>query len=872
MLDLRVVELYKTSSTSTLRDQIKAPADADANHCVCFGHFDRLHIREVRNNNNILSAIEKDIQRQPSENRNYCYPLYIFHFPDEANNLNQFWDTRLCCMTVSRIHFAPFIPLDNMEDENQSPNSYALQKALKSLSDETAPPDPQECIGDTTVAIGGELVHCVFYHTLELGDLVVVLKSNSMNSCLQVLRRLMEATPVGDIYSYCGVHVSLFLQNKVAEAAKAWDAQGKCPYCRRGVRDSICQPLPHISIRYTVRSVRYAKKFWETLKLPVFFVTGTADALIDLSGQALERVIHVTHVVLSISFNKDDVVYNMYDAFDDIITRIGIDYGEMYQEARDPGQYDTAKLIQQVQNIWDGLSELGQSKERWGNALIAQTNILLTMMNNCVMDDLSMLIWPSVAALMERLRYIFKQKWQISIRQESEIGNFLDCWDILASDIARLESQFTQNPELQSSRYYTPATLMIFYMALLDRYSDFLLSHDGNTHCMKYVPLITYGIEPRTNTMCILDPCMDPIADNNQQIYEGKTPLLVCLPTNLMYKPFQISGILCHELAHYTGDTSRMREKRLDNILLSAAGRISHYWMLDGRPEYPMRTNGSDMVLNSIESEIQSLYQNYCEEKNLGKGHYIYQIQQALPNVLSQVYFSQDLQTSLLTKYLQSSTIYSHFISYAQSFSSKQQNLDFQEMMNSLNNYLLLYRECYADLMAMLCLGLTRSQYLLFMFYAENQYLDDCSAASEDRLCRLHYQAAMVLTAVESLDNELRAPYSDWPPPSKEEEEWLLKWEQHVQYFQTAIDQNEDIWTGGSAPKQLALQAESFLLKDYLNCCAENITKHYKEHGLETSRKQIHDMLIMVSGEPDFLKLHKYITKYRETLFDQQQQ
>lgn len=170
------------------------------------------------------------------------------------------------------------------------------------------------------------------------------------------------------------------------------------------------------------------------------------------------------------------------------------------------------------------------------------------MMGNCITDDLSILIWPSVKALIDRLSYLFAQSSKIGRKQESEISEFLNCWDILENDVSRMEGELSQKPELLSSRYYIPATLLAFYMSLLHKYNEFLLAANGETG-QSYIPLITYNVEPRASTHCILDPSTD---DPNKEVYQKVTPLLVSLPVSMLYSPLETVIVLCHEMSHYT--------------------------------------------------------------------------------------------------------------------------------------------------------------------------------------------------------------------------------------------------------------------------------------------------------------------------------
>lgn len=870
-VDLRVVEFIKASSSSPLREQISPEGD----NYVCLGHFDRLHIRAVEETGNALSSIEHDYTTRQGADSNYTYPLYILHYPTEKDTLDAFWDARLCCAAVSRVHFDPLKKREAKPGKTSKEQDIEdLQTSLRALSGEL--PADRLSLGETTVFVDNELVHCVFYHTLELGDIVVVLKSNSMVSCLHVLQRLLETASVGDVYSYCGIHTALFQENSAAEAAKKWDeaCKDRPAVSMRSAEAAMAELLPHASVRFSIRSARCAKTFWDLLLQEkadsVAFVTGTADAIVDLSGYAFGSFIDYIRGLLMNNYPFSDDpgetrFFDMYDAFDDVITRIGVPYGSIYAGAKLPGQSRPPEAVQNIQqalrNAVLKMSEHTQ-QNRWAPALIAQTNTLITMMGNCVMDDLSMLIWPSVQALLERLANILgTSSAQLGELQETDIRLFLNGWDILANDVTQLEGQLVQSPEVQSSRYYTPVTLMAFYMALLHEYNTLLLEINGDKNRQNFIPLVTHDIQPRANTRCILDTGNGAGADS----YQGSIPLLVSLPVSLMYHPFDVSVILCHEMSHYSGDATRLREERLDHILFTCAGRIAAAWQLDGRSAYPLCDGGSLAVVRSIFAKLQTGYKKRCQNKNAGNGWYISQIRDILPSVLKQVYLSQDLQSSLLCRYLKEDALQRTFVQYAKTFTPMVQLKVAGELTSRLHDLLLLYRECYADLAAVLCLGLSKKEYLWCMFYWEERYLGASAPSAEPSLSqnKLYFQAALVLTAAKTWSGD-PAPQSVFTTGNPG---WLEDRGARVQAYQDAIKTGKDIMVPDNPGEQLAIPAEYLPLEAYLKSCARELTKDFQRPKIAMLRKKLRSMLSAVLANPNFRELHDMIAKYRESLF-----
>ena len=873
-VDLRVAEFFKSSPSAPLRKNLLPD---DANDYMCLGHFDLIHIREVPKKGDALRSIEDDYQSQYIQSSNYISPLYLLHYPGESAELKKFWDTPFCCMAVSRIHFSPFHfqGISHETENGMEPYIQVLKDAISGLSAQPPEQAPDGSLGETSIFIAGEWVHCVFYHTLELGDIVAVLKSNSMESCLHVLRRLLETAPVGDVYSYCGVHTALLEAGTSArDAAGIWDAgwtAGKSYSCH-GAVDSIRKTLPNASIRFSVHSSRCAEQFWKDLSaiegIPgnISFVIGTADAMLDMSGCTLETYLEYTRGLLwnTYSLAKDSgqdlVEIDMHDAFDDIISRIGVPYGEIYKDARFPEKNVPHTCLFAIQeNLRQKLANVSGTfgQEPWATALAAQTNTLITMMENCVMDDLSILIWPSVSALMERLNSIS------SITPEQALGVrlFLDKWDILKSDITRLEGQLVQSPELYSSRYYTPATLMVFYMALLHAYNELLLAVNQDDYRQDFIPLITYDVEPRANTLCILDAAYGAGGSSANAHYDGNTPLLVSLPVSLMFRPFDISIILCHEMSHYTGDRTRLREQRFDSILSACAARIAKAWLLDGQTEYPLRANGSSEVLKQLRNELRECYHEIYGKDAI----YLNQVKQGLPNVLSQIFLKQELQSKLIAKYLNGESLRRNFIEYTQKFTPYMRHKLLQDLKTDLERLLLLYQECYADLAAILCLGLTEQEYFLSMFYWEWKYIEARKQSSEEQLQQLSFQAALVLDVVSACGMVSERSFARGV--SQEMKEAFQRWKEQVKYYQDEMGKKGDVLFQGSKEKLIAIQGEYLSLKRYLTQCAQELTEGLKDADIAERQATIREMLSAVAAGPDFKAVHKIIADYRRAQF-----
>lgn len=831
--DLRVVELSKASRKNRLCEKLKT---ADDNSYVCLGHFDFLRISHLPGEEP-LKCVEEDFKKRD----NYNYPLYILH--DSTKNLEtltSFWNTKSCFMTVSRIHFT--LTAEKGEEH--------IRDALKNLHNGNSLP-PDERTGELSIEVDGEPVHCVFYRTLELSDLVVVLKSNSILSCLHAIRRMMEAAVVGNVYSFCGVQWEL-CDPQIDEAIARWDLA----YSRQSAKKAMEEVIPYASVRFSVIATPNAKLFWARTKRPVYFVSGTADAIINFSGASMKELAHYIAYLSTQEISVDSSCsISIHDAFGDIITRIGVPYGDPYKQALDPGPKEPISALKMAQeNLKTAVNALPNQDARWYPVLAAQIDSLITMMGNCITDDLSILIWPSVEALIDRLSYLSKGDPQIGRKQESEIGEFLNCWDILENDVSRMEGELSQKPELLSSRYYIPATLLAFYMSLLHKYNEFLLAANGETG-QSYIPLITYNVEPRASTHCILDPSTDKPGN----VYQKVTPLLVSLPVSMLYSPLETVIVLCHEMSHYTGTFTRYRESRFKRILASCADLIAAEWKLDGRSDYPLLKKGYVGILKALQQRLEALY----PEGSGNAQYYIADLNENLYQMITQVFYDEELQSSLLQDFLDEKSKPRYTLKYAKTFNASTRNQSLRDIRKHVRTLLILYKECYADLAAVMALNLSAEEYLLNIFHREAKYIKEISSSEErERLWEIQVQAALVLHTLGK-----PFPTNSTLSCTKEQQEWLKEWERQINRYRSIFLTKKDILNHSQTGTAM-LSGEYRPLLHYLEDCKKALEKGPQKEDVQKKQRELKKMLDMVKDYFDLEAIHQAITDYQGTFLE----
>ncbi len=289
---------------------------------------------------------------------------------------------------------------------------------------------------------------------------------------------------------------------------------------------------------------------------------------------------------------------------------------------------------------------------------------------------------------------------------------------------------------------------------------------DGN-----YVPLITFNIDPRASTLCILDPSSDSKSD-----YKEDTPLYVSLPVSMMYQPLETVVVLSHEMSHYTGTSTRQRKRRYDYILESFAARIVMEWKLNNI-QYTLKDNTGRGIIDAVKTRLNELYREYYGNNT---DYYIDQLRRVFPKeIITKVFFDQKLQTQLLHQYIVPSVVPHYVLKYSKDITYEKLHKHLDTLNSQAKNLLLLYRECYADLMAIRSLALTPDEYLKHMFYPESLYIQKYNSNDMDnRLRELQLQTALVLYAIQKCEQNPEVPIKEEGKNSSETSdvnEWLTK-------------------------------------------------------------------------------------------------
>lgn len=619
--DVRAVRFIKT----TEQCPVKENQGADY---ICLGHFDMMHIDALSKRTcQPLVEIEKDwnVVREQTFNcpENCIYSLYIFMAvsPSDVLNVRNFWQESSTYTVVTRIHCD--YP-SNWSNEYKPFSNVLIAHCLKS-SDKVHMKTTSGCITTLSVATNPQKsyfadVSIIFYDSLELGDTVAILKSSSLAAILEAVRHISQYPNVRDTYSYCGIKREL-LQSEDSFIARSSVFLGAT--------------LDNITTRCSVRDNKNTTLFMQHLiaqNSPLFqqhYVTGTADLVIEWSSKTECDLMQIMWLLTQMSSK-------MFFCFNDVITRVGIcqasSVGTISEHIKNTSipKLDVQHSIIADTNHW--LMEEGEKNkgilQGWKYTLLKLLRTLEAIHSNYVMDDLSELAIPSICAFLSRIKHIREKSGVDALFEfETEIVDFLRCWTELTNDIAQLESQLTQHPELVPIRYYIPATLLRFEAVFVQNCCKALSEPGGR----KYVPMLIPTNIRYLTTTCPLDP--------KQTDYQGDCPLMVFIPFTDLYHPWNVALRIAHEISHYCEISARNRSMRHQVLKKCAANYIVKCWYslffsyLDNDGLY----NNSLKYANALEGKIDSYIAELLPEYPTSGEWYLLESHEAINNAGAQI-------------------------------------------------------------------------------------------------------------------------------------------------------------------------------------------------------------------------------------------
>ena len=821
LYDVCVIDLIKSLSVDVLKNFI---AIEKSNSYFCLGHFDIMLAKRFSGLQFPLEVIQNSTHSRDDASweklitKNCRHPLYALKQTTSEDcttrkELDQFWNMNCNFLLVSRFH------CDRVGHDSHS-MSFSQELLDYSRKETTDSPISHLTIDQETKAYTQYLEHTVvpalppketvaaavvFYDSLELGDIVGFIKSNSISTAMGVLQYLCGSQIVSDAYTYCGVTSELLKFN----------------YSLSQVQELALKnhTLTSTTTRFSVKLAKRADVLLQDLKnqgAHIGFVTGTADVIVNWRTcsewdflSCIRKIVHY-----------DD----LYEAFTDIITRICVPYIPALDSRKGNLQkepfYTKFPYTKDLSNVF--IDHL----ERWQYPVSRMVGTLQAMYESSILNALALLLLPGVDAFLARVRYL-KQHNRWDTAYEKDISNFLDDWTALSNDISHLESQIVQHPELTPARYYIPAMVLQFERTLLVEYVGIIKKLDEHATATihpapsrEFAPILLPTSEESVYTLCPLDPEFDTQ-------YTGASPLCIFLPIQRIYRPWELAHMLCHEIQHYSGDALRCREERLTRLANSAAAYIVALLSLQLlQPGYYQPSNLKEE--REFQNEIAKIITHQLKS---GVGpSYLKYISDVLPNIMFEVAQRPENQDRM-----------QDILFYKMDAAEQMANIHWMCQLNTLANgvvfenvffkhihYLCgLYKECYADTAMILTLRCSFQDYFNCIYGEEQQkFTSTSNDIYTNQMVERHTdRLALVILTVEKY-------IPSWRSIFKPENSWAKIAYEKVRHWQSVCqnpDSSDFTWhryCANDTILEFALLAdEAKELELYLEKCASELEK-----------------------------------------------
>lgn len=502
---------------------------------LVLGHFDSLSIVEIG------SVSEANPHMLEQVWNNFC------KLDEDINKLKE----------RSYRHILYLLPTENALDVKQLAQEYAfmfITRIRKSNGYEAT--KQEQSISDTVKAIMEPDNTFLCYPALGLSDLVLVMCSDSLEHLMEKVERLLFCPYIGDTYTYCCVskHVLRPSNIKIDEEDE----------------------VPLISMRLAVRSTKEATQWvehWRTLDRKsldpshesrkvvdeAYVVTGTADINILIRNISSYAFVQFLYEILT------DSEHPLWDAFDDLITRLGSSLPEHQTKGKlcasckldctGPGKQ---KNVLCNAFMWENEHLLDLTKDAqasWVKPLLELMNTFIYLSKNRVLDQLCYVLLSSVQGFVVKL-----QEADDKFRYMTDLYTFVDGLAFVEEHTIRQESQLVLHPETRPMLFSLPVNTIESYLTFIDLCADFLQLNDSSEQRKKFFFLIV--------------PCLCEKVTVRSLLYKQKENshlLYIKVPLEHCYSPKEVTQALAHEIGHYSGERPRKRSKRFETLLWCCA-------------------------------------------------------------------------------------------------------------------------------------------------------------------------------------------------------------------------------------------------------------------------------------------------------------
>lgn len=560
--DSRVILLGKALTLSKRHFQ-RQKSDCDP-PLLSLGFFDSLQIIPLTEVDWLQGLWKESIKLSgDTVSESYYHPLYVVAPPYEKVP-DSFWEIRTQFLFVTLVHFSVESDLTKMEQFSR------VSEFIRSITF-----SPDELAKDSVCSE----VCAACYQSLNLSDMIVIWKSNSLLTLMNRLYQLYKNSDIGDLRTICSF-----------------------PFPQKFPLISEEEKIPYVSFSFGVRNSGAVAEFTQLVRKKCpwwpeqggYFTTGARD----LDIVFLNLSTHCFLDVVSLWFHDPEINAYFQKAFYESSTHLGI--------WNDTPQEPSGKLSALEGSIWESPEENAsflkdtqltktcvklfddfqilrkicrQFKRKetsielsWCKAVSSQLNALVDMSRICVLDGFCYLILDGADTFLQLVRPYLEENRKLPADLVARIQRFVRGWGTLLDQAVRVDGQFIQNPGFSPVLYDIPVELLEFYIAFASRCMSLLQSLDPEEKRHHYALFLLPKLCRRTKV---------------QNIFHNPPPsdrlLYVDIPLDILYSPMQVLPQLSHEISHFCGEDFRQRNRRAQLIILACAHLAAWHFRLGNR-------------------------------------------------------------------------------------------------------------------------------------------------------------------------------------------------------------------------------------------------------------------------------------------------
>ena len=756
---------------------------------VTMGHFDSMYSYLLdTQGRNIFTEIHENNSTVAKENDGdgYFHPLYLLtDISDEA-----FWKQESWFMAVTRIHLASTVI--NPQD-------------IKKLNDNIS----------TQCKKTG--CRCHVYQTIELSDLILVVKANRISPMLDTVLNLWTCPGVGKVYTYCGIDYGYLAKPDALPAEQ--------------------NAIGFLAMRFAVRDPAKADVFFRFIEdmlggKPVYSIAGVDDIIVNFQDLKVQRLVRFFRNWLVDGLPED---IDFAGAFSDITTRLGAplqNWGPQFSE----GSISTSmpvlevSLQRQCQELIDlntcveKMAEgkrVSQVDQYWLRNLSKLSYSLLRMSQNVLLDEFVYLMLPGLWAFLYNLKDILSGDDPdcLSALDQEGCCRFVDCCTQFMEHVMRTEGQLAHHPEIRPILYDIPLAMLEHILAFLDLCSTILQSKDQPKKQIHFILLPRLCSEMKTEEIFVANSRLPGL-------------LAISIPLHLMYEPHSIQVALCHEISHFVGENHRNRKQRRECYLSAVAILIA---------DLIFRTERKSFVAQ-IRQRLEVYVSSFADEDTWTISDYELAVQTWIDDFL----YSADLisaYSDLIRDVLRSEAANCGsppLLLQADFDSLRMRNINY--FARILPVLTMLFREIFADICMVHLLDLDANTYM-------EAFHHDISGNPD----AAEFYAVRIFTTLTAVGQ---------PVP---ERPWSADGGAEGRFFSTL---KRFVLRGdrGLVPDTYQFPMSCVeQLEEYSNCCAEKISELLTSDAVGKLRKMYQNV---ISPEMSYQELQQFIQEYRQSYLD----